>query len=95
MAGWMRLEKLDRRELLRHEIDELLAEPVQEPKVHKKGCIEVKMIPDTKTGKLYGPYRYYRWWEGGKLRCKYLGKADAQQVQQEDEAQEVCDARRQ
>lgn len=41
-----------------------------------KGHIEQKMIPDKKTGKLYGPYLYLRWWDGKRLRSHYLGKVD-------------------
>lgn len=37
-----------------------------------RGHIEVKFIRRAK--KLHGPYRYLRYWEGGKLRSKYLGK---------------------
>ncbi len=40
----------------------------------RKGHIEFKIIPDTKRGKSYGPYRYLRYWSGGKLRSAYLGK---------------------
>lgn len=39
------------------------------------GHIELKMIPDSKSGKSYGPYRYLRYRQGGKLRSVYLGKA--------------------
>jgi hypothetical protein len=39
-----------------------------------RGHIELKTIPDTKRGKSYGPYRYLRYWSGGKLRSTYLGK---------------------
>lgn len=44
-----------------------------------RGHIELKMIPDAKTGKTYGPYRYLRYWgvtkKGTKgLRSVYLGK---------------------
>lgn len=28
-----------------------------------------------RNGKLYGPYLYERWEEGGRLRSKYVGKA--------------------
>jgi hypothetical protein len=42
-----------------------------------KGHIELKTIPDTKRGKSYGPYRYLRYWSGGKLRSAYLGKVAA------------------
>jgi hypothetical protein len=34
------------------------------------GSIELKMIGGC------GPYAYLRYWEGGHLRSKYLGKAD-------------------
>lgn len=37
---------------------------------------EEKMIRDSKTGKIYGPYLYERWREGGKCRSKYLGKVE-------------------
>ena len=36
------------------------------------GYIEWKMIPDKKTGKVYGPYPYLRYCSGGRLRSKYL-----------------------
>jgi hypothetical protein len=44
-----------------------------------RGHIELKMIPDAKTGRTYGPYRYLRYWgvtkKGTKgLRSVYLGK---------------------
>jgi hypothetical protein len=44
-----------------------------------RGHIELKMIPDSKTGKTYGPYRYLRYWgmtkKGGMgLKSVYLGK---------------------
>jgi hypothetical protein len=44
-----------------------------------RGHIELKMIPDSKTGKTYGPYRYLRYWgvtkKGTKgLKSVYLGK---------------------
>lgn len=44
-----------------------------------RGHIELKMIPDTKTGKTYGPYRYLRYWGVTKrgtmgLKSVYLGK---------------------
>ena len=46
-----------------------------------RGHIELKMIPDAKTGKTYGPYRYLRYWgvtQTGRMGLKslYLGKAD-------------------
>jgi len=45
-----------------------------------RGHIELKMIPDSKTGKTYGPYRYLRYWGITKkgtmgLKSVYLGKA--------------------
>jgi hypothetical protein len=44
-----------------------------------RGHIELKMIPDSKTGKTYGPYRYLRYWGVTKkgtmgLKSVYLGK---------------------
>jgi hypothetical protein len=44
-----------------------------------RGHIELKMIPDSKTGKAYGPYRYLRYWGVTKkgtmgLKSVYLGK---------------------
>lgn len=44
-----------------------------------RGHIELKMIPDAKTGKTYGPYRYLRYWgvtQKGSMGLKsvYLGK---------------------
>jgi hypothetical protein len=45
-----------------------------------RGCIEIKMIPDTKRGKVYGPYKYLRYRgisrKTGKpaLLSVYLGK---------------------
>ncbi len=40
------------------------------------GHIEIKMIPDKKRGKAYGPYRYLRYWQDGKLLTRYLGKVE-------------------
>lgn len=37
-----------------------------------KGSIELKWIK--RNGKQYGPYRYLRYWEGKKLKSKYLGR---------------------
>lgn len=39
-----------------------------------KGHIEKKMI-----GGRYGPYEYLRYWSGGHLRSKYIGKAKAKE----------------
>jgi hypothetical protein len=46
-----------------------------------RGHIELKMIPDSKTGKTYGPYRYLRYWGVTKkgtigLKSVYLGKIE-------------------
>lgn len=46
-----------------------------------RGHIELKMIPDAKTGKSYGPYRYLRYWGVTKkgtmgLKSVYLGKGE-------------------
>lgn len=50
-----------------------------DPDIHQgpkggRGHIEIKLIPDTKRGKTYGPYRYLRYWQEGKLKTRYLGK---------------------
>jgi hypothetical protein len=37
-----------------------------------KGHIETKYIP--RGHKIHGPYLYLRYWQGGKLKSKYLGK---------------------
>jgi hypothetical protein len=37
-----------------------------------RGHIEAKYIP--RGNKQHGPYLYLRYWQGGKLRSKYLGK---------------------
>jgi len=44
-----------------------------------RGHIELKMIPDSKTGKTYEPYRYLRYWGVTKkgamgLKSVYLGE---------------------
>lgn len=44
-----------------------------------RGHVELKMIPDSKTGKTYGPYRYLCYWGVTKkgtmgLKSGYLGK---------------------
>ena len=38
-----------------------------------RGHTEAKYIP--RGNKQHGPYLYLRYWQGGKLRSKYLGKA--------------------
>ena len=38
----------------------------------EKGSIELKWIK--RNGRQYGPYRYLRYWEGKKLKSKYLGR---------------------
>ena len=37
--------------------------------------LELKYIPDSATGKTYGPYIYGRWREGQRKRSRYIGKA--------------------
>lgn len=41
-----------------------------------RGHIEAKYIP--RGNKRHGPYLYLRYWQGGKLRSKYLGKPPPQ-----------------
>jgi hypothetical protein len=48
-------------------------EPQQRSSQGSKGHIEAKYIP--RGNKRHGPYLYLRYWHGGKLRSKYLGKA--------------------
>jgi hypothetical protein len=40
-----------------------------------RGHIEIKLIPDNVRNKHYGPYKYLRYWNQGRLRTRYLGKA--------------------
>lgn len=51
-------------------------EAVQPLKQGSRGHIEAKYIP--RGNKKHGPYLYLRYWRGGKLRSKYLGKAQKQ-----------------
>jgi len=44
----------------------------QAPTKGARGHIEAKYIP--RGNKRHGPYLYLRYWQGGKLRSKYLGK---------------------
>jgi len=48
-------------------------EPHQRSLQGSRGHIEAKYIP--RGNKRHGPYLYLRYWQGGKLRSKYLGKA--------------------
>lgn len=43
-----------------------------QPSGRTLGSIEWKIIPDTKRGKVYGPYPYLRYWQAGHLKSKYL-----------------------
>ncbi|MEM6590487.1 MAG: hypothetical protein AAF651_01345 [Cyanobacteria bacterium P01_C01_bin.73] len=45
----------------------------QTPAKQTRGHIETKYIP--RGNKRHGPYLYLRYWQGGRLRSKYLGKA--------------------
>lgn len=38
-----------------------------------RGYLEMKYIPNRRTGKVYGPYLYQRWVEAGR-RSRYVGK---------------------
>jgi len=64
----LRREDLER---LRGVIDTLLSEGYLD--AGPAGHVEMKYI--TRDGKRYGPYKYLRIREGGKLRSIYLGKA--------------------
>ncbi len=46
---------------------------LEDMKSRGSGHIELKMIPN--NGRLYGPYRYLRYWSQGRLKSRYLGKA--------------------
>ena len=48
----------------------------QAPAQGARGHIEAKYIP--RGHKKHGPYLYLRYWQGGKLRSKYLGKPQQQ-----------------
>jgi hypothetical protein len=39
-----------------------------------RGYLEIKYIPHAATGRLHGPYLYYRWLDGKVRRSRYLGK---------------------
>ena len=73
----IQLDKLTEAELweVRAIVDALL-EVKAFPEKSSSGHIEVKMIPDKKRGKFYGPYRYLRYWQNGKLLSRYLGKVE-------------------
>ena len=73
----IQLDKLTEAELweVRAIVDALL-EVKAFPEKSGSGHIEVKMIPDKKRGKFYGPYRYLRYWQDGKLLSRYLGKVE-------------------
>lgn len=69
-----------RREQPEEEIKETREDGSSLGKHGGRGHIELKMIPDSKTGKTYGPYRYLRYWGITKkgtmgLKSVYLGKA--------------------
>jgi len=49
-------------------------EAVQLSPKGSRGHIEAKYIP--RGNKRHGPYLYLRYWQDGKLRSKYLGKAE-------------------
>jgi hypothetical protein len=44
-----------------------------------QGYVEYRFI--TRSGKRYGPYKYRRIWQNGKLRDIYEGKADEAEYQ--------------
>ncbi len=72
------LDKLTEAELLevRRVIDALLSVKAFPSAKYSQGHVEVKMISDKKRGKTYGPYRYLRYWQNGKLLSRYLGKLE-------------------
>jgi hypothetical protein len=44
-----------------------------------QGHVEYRFI--TRSGKPYGPYKYRRVWQNGKLKNSYEGKASAEEYQ--------------
>lgn len=68
-----------RREEAEEENQETREDGTQLGKHGGRGHVELKMIPDSKTGKTYGPYRYLRYWGVTRkgtmgLKSVYLGK---------------------
>ena len=60
-------------------------EKLKDLKVESEGgWVEYKVIycKKCKPCRGHGPYAYLRWYEGGKLRSKYLGKAGSQPVEE-------------
>ncbi|NEQ48262.1 MAG: hypothetical protein F6K00_33895 [Leptolyngbya sp. SIOISBB] len=55
--------------------DDSREDPKQRSQTGARGHIEAKYIP--RGNKQHGPYLYLRYWQGGKLRSKYLGKAQS------------------
>lgn len=71
-----------RREEAEEEIQEAREDGTPLGKHGGRGHIELKIIPDSKTGKTYGPYRYLRYWGVTKkgsmgLKSVYLGRASS------------------
>jgi hypothetical protein len=44
-----------------------------------QGHLEYRMV--TRSGRQYGPYKYRRFWQNGKLVDQYEGKASAEEYQ--------------
>jgi hypothetical protein len=53
--------------------DDAFASTIAPAAAAPKSWIELRYVK--RNGKVYGPYRYRRWREGGRLRSRYLGKA--------------------
>jgi hypothetical protein len=43
--------------------------------VSRFGTIEAKLVTNGRSPKLFGPYLYARFKEGGRYRSRYIGKA--------------------
>jgi hypothetical protein len=58
---------------------EQLLEPVAPPPIETSPKHEAQgwfeFVYKTKGDKRYGPYRYYRWYQDGKKKSRYVGKA--------------------
>jgi hypothetical protein len=90
LQDWNHDELRELAEMIQGLLESRQVEPEEEtPKIREdgsplgkhggRGHVELKMIPDPKTGKTYGPYRYLRYWGVTKrgtmgLKSVYLGK---------------------
>jgi hypothetical protein len=71
------LEEQARQAEERARCDNLRRSGLTEPEGRRMGSVwlELKYIPDNKSGRVYGPYVYGRWRDSGHKRSRYIGKA--------------------